>query len=185
MKKGFTLIELMVVVVIIGILAAIAIPNFISMQRRAKEASVKNNMHTLQLAAEDFSTLSEGVYAADCGQTVNQATLGVVNLPQSIAGAVAGQQVIQPNNLLPATFRNPVVAANNAFDSPAVNFANPNSNWAWAVGNAGGVGYTAYDATQPVPVAVAPGTSPSTAVLYQVVGQGVSNALSLVLSAGQ
>jgi prepilin-type N-terminal cleavage/methylation domain-containing protein len=185
MKKGFTLIELMVVVVIIGILAAIAIPNFISMQRRAKEASVKNNMHTLQLAAEDFSTLSEGVYAADCGQSVQAATNNVVMLPQSIGGAVNGLNPVGVDHLLPETFRNPIVAANNSFDSPAVAFANPQSNWAWNVGNAGGVGYTAYDATIPIPAPVAPGTSPSTAVLYQVVGQGTSNELALVLSAGQ
>ena len=183
--KGFTLIELMVVVVIIGILAAIAIPNFISMQRRAKEASVKNNMHTLQLAAEDFATLSEGVYAADCGQTVNLATGGVVPLPQAISGTAgpAGLVPIAPDNLLPTTFRNPVVAANFSFDSPASAFAPPIA-WAWAAGNAGCVAYNAFDANVP-PAPVGVGTTPSTAVLYQIFGQGVSNTLTLILSSGQ
>jgi type II secretion system protein G len=60
--KGFTLIELMIVVVIIGILAAIAIPNFISMQDRAREASVRANMHTVQLAIEDFAVQNDGTY---------------------------------------------------------------------------------------------------------------------------
>ena len=66
-ERGFTLIELMIVVVIIGILVGIAVPNFTSMQGRAKEASVKGNMHTLQLAMEDYSVLHSGTYpvAAD------------------------------------------------------------------------------------------------------------------------
>jgi len=68
-QKGFTLIELMIVVVIIGILAAIAIPNFIAMQNRAKEGSTKANMHTLQLASEDYGVQSDGVYARQIDAT--------------------------------------------------------------------------------------------------------------------
>jgi type II secretory pathway pseudopilin PulG len=71
----------MIVVVIIGILAAIAIPNFISMQARAKEASVKSNCHTVQLAAEDFAVQNDGVYAGDLADTTPAGDTIIAMLP--------------------------------------------------------------------------------------------------------
>src|SRR5512134_4000997 len=46
-KKGFTLIELMIVVAIIGILAAIAIPNFLKFQAKSKQSEAKTNLKAI------------------------------------------------------------------------------------------------------------------------------------------
>ena len=61
-ERGFTLIELLVVITIIGILAAIALPNYIKAKDKAKEAEVKANCHTIQISLERYATDHSGAY---------------------------------------------------------------------------------------------------------------------------
>lgn len=53
-EEGFTLIELMIVVAIIGILAAIAIPNFVNYQLKAKTAEAKVNLGAISTSQEAY-----------------------------------------------------------------------------------------------------------------------------------
>ncbi len=61
-KRGFTLIELMIVVAIIGILAAIAIPKFADLIRKSNEGATKGNLGSIRSALSIYYGDQEGLY---------------------------------------------------------------------------------------------------------------------------
>ena len=89
-KAGFTLVEIMIVVAIIGLLAAIAIPNFVKARATSQANACINNMRQIDAAANQFALERGQTTGATINMTTDLTPYIKMNAGNSIPGCPAG-----------------------------------------------------------------------------------------------
>ena len=126
MKKAFTLVELMIVVVIIGILAAVAIPKFADMVKKSKEGATRGELTAIRGALQIYYSDNEGSFVAVPTNTNNGA-----DISDTFRTALVPKYI---NTINPAKLPDTPCTDNNSavyhFNDPGAN-ANSNGGWGY------------------------------------------------------
>jgi type IV pilus assembly protein PilA len=108
-ESGFTLVELLVVMLILGILAAIAIPTFFNQRDKARDADAKTGARTAETAMETYATENGGSYGSvpatvEARLVEIEPTLQASRLTVSYPGGTTAYRVTYDSTNTPNTF---------------------------------------------------------------------------------
>lgn len=141
--------EMLTVLIIIGIIAAIALPNFFAAKKKAQTAEVRGNMHTTQTAAESYATDSGGVYGA---------TANIMPYYPSGSLKLGGTPGDLPNNPVTGAFNEPPITGGPVTSTEIMNLRQQPSS---AFGSAGRHSYDVADNGQSYSICGCDANSPS------------------------